>query len=265
MSTRLQYGTPWENTLEFPPTPATLNMLFDGEIAGLCVPDFISPEECNQLKQRSAEYDFEYYQNVSPRIEKFGITVFEFDRIGKRQYFEAVESANRTIAQITDGICSPLQRAIHWLQALSPGSTVTVAHEPDFGPYFAGLFRRIEQGTLIHVDFAPVEQPRWAVAQICSQLTLNIYLDAPKTDPGVVYVWQKQVHTDHQQFKISDSYGYDPEVVKGVPHATITPRAGMLMVINTRNFHQVLPSAGSRLAVSASVGQLQDKNLLLWS
>jgi hypothetical protein len=265
MSTRLQHAASWESTLESPPTPATLNMLFDGEIAGLCVPDFISPEECSRLKQRSAEYKFEDYQNVSPRIEKFGITVFEFDRIGKKQYFDAVESANRTIARITNGICSPLQRAIDWLLALSPGRTVTVAHEPGFGPYFAGLLRRIEQGTLIHVDFAPVEQPRWAVARICSQLTLNIYLDAPKTDPGIVYIWQKQVHAGHQRFKISDSYGYDPEVVKGVPYARITPRTGMLMVINTRNFHQVLPSAGSRLAVSASVGQLPDKNLLLWS
>lgn len=265
MSTRLQHATPWESTLEFPATPATLSMLFDGEIAGLCVPGFITPEECSQLKQRSAEYEFEDYSNVSPPIEKFGITVFEFDRIGKRQYFEAVEPANRTIAQITNGICSPLQRAIHWLQTLSPGRTVTVAYEPGFGPYFAGLFRRIEQGTLVHVDFAPVEQPRWAVAQICSQLTLNIYLDAPKINPGIVYVWQKQVQMEHQRFNISDSYGYEPEVVKGIPYAAITPRTGMLMAINTRNFHQVLPSAGSRLAVSVSVGQLPDKNLLLWS
>jgi hypothetical protein len=96
-------------------------------------------------------------------------------------------------------------------------------------------------------------------------LTFNLYLDVPKVDPGIVHVWQKQEHREDEKFKIPDSYGYRPEVVEDVPMATITPQVGMLMVINTRNFHQVLASGGTRLAVSSAVGQLPDKSLVLWS
>jgi hypothetical protein len=262
---QLQSAFSWHNTLDFPATPATLDMLFAGKIAGLCVPEFLTAEECANLKGMLEQYAFEDYLNVVPRIEKIGITVFEFDGIGKKEYFEAVEVANRRVAAITNGICSPLQRVINWLSTLSPNKKVNVAYEPGYGPYFAGIFRRVEEGTLVHVDFAPLEQPGWAVAQVCSQLTFNIYLDVPKVAPGIVHVWQKQEHWEDEKFKIPDSYGYTPEVVEDVPMATITPQVGMLMVINTRNFHQVLASTGTRLAVSSAVGQLPDKSLVLWS
>lgn len=260
-----QAAVSWKNTLDVPATPATLDMLLAGKIAGLCVPEFLTVEECASLKKMCEECEFEDYLNVVPRIEKIGITVFEFDGIGKQEYFDAVEHANSRVARITNGICCPLERVIHWLSSLCPNQRVHVAHEPGFGPYFAGLFRRIEQGTLIHVDFAPVEHPGWAVAQVCSQLTFNIYLDAPKVHPGIVHVWQKQVTPEDQRFKMPGSYGYQPQVVEDVPLATITPRVGMLMVINTRNFHQVLTSEGSRLAVSSAIGQLPNKSLVLWS
>src|SRR2546421_3274045 len=212
-ATQLQSAVRWEDTLQSPATPQILDMLFTGEIAGLCIPDFLTREECALLTKRSEECEFENYINVTPAIEKVGITVFEFDSIGKKEYFAAVESANRRIARITDGICSPLQRVLNWLSGLSPSRTVNVAYEPGFGPYFAGLIRKIERGTLIHVDFAPLEQPGWAVGQVCSQLTLNIYLDVPKVDPGIVHIWQKQGRPEHHPFKLPGSYGYRPEVV----------------------------------------------------
>jgi hypothetical protein len=257
--------TSWEDTLRLPATPDTLEMLFSGMIAGLCVPDFLTQEECAALKKRSEECEFKDYIDVVPRIARFGITVFEFDRIGKKEYFDAVEPANRIIREITNGLCCPLQRVITWLSALSTNRNVNVAYEPGFGPYFAGLFRRIEEGTLIHVDFAPIEQPGWAVAGVCSQLAFNIYLDAPKVDPGVVLLWQRQAQPEHEKFKIPGSYGYQQGVVEGAPVATITPQTGMLMVINTRNFHQVSPCTGSRLTVSSAIGQLPNRNLVLWS
>jgi hypothetical protein len=265
MATQLQIEVPWKDTLQLPATPKNLEMLLAGEIAGLCVPDFLTADECARLTRRSEECEFENYLNVTPPIEKVGITVFEFDAIGKKEYFDAVESANRRIARITDGICCPLQRVLDWLSSLSPNSKVSVAYEHGYGPYFAGLVRKIERGTLVHVDFAPLEQPGWAVAEVLSQLTLNIYLDTPKVDPGIVHIWRKQGRPEHDQYKVPGSYGYKPEVVDGVPFATITPQPGMLMVINTRNFHQVMASSGCRLAVSSAVGQLPDKNLVLWS
>lgn len=264
-ATAMQNAVSWQETLSFPTTPETLDLLFEGKIAGLCVPDFLTAKECKALADNAREYEFNSYLNVVPPIDKVGITVFEFDGIGKKSYFEAVAAATRSVSRITEDICCPLQRVIDWLSVLSPNRSVTVAEEPGFGPYFAGLFRRIEQGTLVHVDFAPMEQPGWSVAQVCSQLTFNVYLEVAGNDPGVVCVWDKQIQPEQRIYKIPGSYGYRPAVVDNVAFATITPRAGMLMVINTRNFHQVSPASGYRLAVSSAVGQLPNKNLVLWS
>src|SRR4051794_12093239 len=103
-STQARSAFSWEDSLQLPATPATLEMLFAGQIAGLCVPEFLTAKECTELKQRAGQYEFENYRNVVPGIEKVGITVFEFDQIGKKEYFAAVESANRRIARLTDGI-----------------------------------------------------------------------------------------------------------------------------------------------------------------
>jgi hypothetical protein len=265
ISNHSQYAVPWEGSTRLPVTSATLDMLFAGELAALCVPDFLTPEECAGLSKRVEECEFKDYLNVVPRIKKIGITVFEFDGIGKKHYFEEVESANHSIMRITADICSPLQRAIDWLANLSPNRKINIAHEPGLGLYFAGLARRIEEGTLIHVDFAPMEQPTWAVAQVQNQLAFNIYLDISRVSPGVVRIWQKHWQLEDQRFKIFDSYGYAAEVVGGIPSVTVTPRAGMMVLINTRNFHQVSETYGRRLTFSASVGQLSDKNLVVWS
>ncbi|HEX2327668.1 MAG TPA: hypothetical protein VHN74_03010 [Candidatus Angelobacter sp.] len=264
-ATAVQTISSWNDTLNLPASSETLNMLLSGTIAGLCVPQFLTLAECSALADNAREYEFNRYLNVVPRIDKVGITVFEFDQIGKSKYFEGVDAANRSISRITNGICSPLQRVLDWLSALAPHCTVGVANEPGYGAYFAGLLRRIEEGTLVHVDFAPMEQPGWSVAQVCSQLTFNLYLETPDRDPGVVCVWQKQLQPEHQIYKLGGSYGYDPAVVADAACATITPQTGMLMVINTRNFHQVSPAAGYRLAFSAAVGQLPNKDLVLWS
>jgi hypothetical protein len=142
---------------------------------------------------------------------------------------------------------------------------VSIAYELGFGPYFAGLVRRIENGTMVHVDFAPLEQPGWAVAQVRSQLVFNIFLEVPRVDPGVVKVWQKQCQPSDGQFKVTGAYGYSPDVVAGVPCATIAPQMGMIMLINTRNYHQVSEASGVRLTFSASVGLMPDNNVVLWS
>lgn len=255
----------WQDTLNSRPSASTLNMLFEGQIAGLCIPSFLTLDECTALKRRAEDLEFNDYKGVEPRIGHIGVTVFEYDSVGKKEYFEASREANKSIAQITQGICHPLERAMNWLRTLSSGKSVDIAFEEGYGVYFAGLLRRIENGTLVHVDFAPLEQPNWAVAQITSQLAFNIYLDVPKDDPGVVRIWQKRWSPPDQAYKLSSSYGYSPELVKDIPCAQITPATGMMMLINTMHFHQVSPAKGSRLALSAAVGRTRDDKILVWS
>lgn len=255
----------WENSVHSSPTPVILDKLLSGQIAGICVPGFLTRKECEDLNQRAEDLEFKDYLNVTPRIGRVGVTVFEYDSIGKPSYFEAVQQANRRIAQLTNGICNPLERVVDWLKTMSPRRQVGIAHEQNFGPYFAGLFRRIEEGTPVHVDFAPAEHPNWGVAQVTSQLAFNIYIQCPDAEPGVVHIWRKQWESQDEAQKISGSYGYPPNIVESVPSAEIVPQLGMLMVINTRNFHQVSPAAGVRMAISAAIGRMPNNDIVLWS
>ncbi len=255
----------WESSVHSSVTPPILDKLFSGQIAGICIPGFLTRKEAAALSQRAEDLEFKDYLNVSPRIGRVGITVFEYDSIGKPGYFEAVQQANRRIAHLTDGICNPLERVIAWLKTMSPRAQVGIAQEQNFGPYFAGLFRRIEEGTLIHVDYAAVEHPNWGVAQVTAQLAFNIYLKCPEAEPGLVHIWNKQWEPADESHKISGTYGYQPGVVENVPFAAIVPEPGMLMVINTKNFHQVSPAAGIRIAISAAIGRMPNGDIVLWS
>lgn len=255
----------WENTIEMTPTAETLALLFQGRIAGICVRNFLTPRECEALSHRATELEFKDYANVWPRIGRVGLTVFEHNAIGKSAYFQAVEHANKRIADIIRGIADPLTRVMDWFAKLLPNTQVNIAHEQGYGSYFAGLFRRIEEGTLIHVDFAPAEQPDWGVAGIVSQLSFNVYLESPAANPGVVHVWKKKWTPEDLIFKIPESYGYAEEVIANTAMADIVPEAGMLMIINSQNFHQVTPAGGVRLAVSAAVGRFPDGSIAFWS
>lgn len=255
----------WESTVHSSVTPALFDKLFSGQIAGICVPGFLNRKECEDLSQRTEELEFKDYLNVVPRIGRVGITVFEYDSIGKPAYFGAVQEANRRIGHITNGICNPLARVVDWLKTMSPRAQVGLAHEQDFGPYFAGLFRRIEEGTLVHVDFAPVEHPNWGVAQVTAQLAFNIYIKCADAEPGVVHIWKKQWEPQDEKQRISGTYGYVSNIVENVPSAAIVPQPGMLMVINTKNYHQVSPAAGVRIAISAAIGRMPNGDIVLWS
>jgi hypothetical protein len=106
---------PWSQTVHSAATAESLRSLLAGEIAGICVPDFLTSSECRELTARMKEVELAEYQNVSPPIGRLGITVFEYDCLGKGEYFKAVEWADRSTARITKGVVSPLDRVVGWL------------------------------------------------------------------------------------------------------------------------------------------------------
>ncbi|WP_256875070.1 hypothetical protein [Nostoc sp. C052] len=52
-----------------------------------------------------------------------------------------------------------------------------IASEPFYGSYYAGLIRKIEHGTQLHIDFAPLEQSGWEVCTITAQLSWTLLLE----------------------------------------------------------------------------------------
>ncbi len=255
----------WENSVAQNLNDSVLDALFEQKIAGLLLPSFLTDKLCDQLRDHLQALVEEHYANVYPPIARAGVTVFEYDEIGKATYFSHARREERRIREALKEMQYPLQMVLGWINSSIQSARVDVAEEDGFGPYFAGLIRRIESGTLIHVDYAPHEHPSWSVASVERQLAFNLYLDIPQGEPGLVTVWEKPWQREDTRFKQKDSYGYSPEVVNGVPCAVMRPQKGAVMLINTQLFHQVAPSSGTRLAVSGAIGRKRDGSLIAWS
>ena len=246
-------------------TAETLSALFEGSVLAIHIPNFAPLHEISCLAKRANDLEFKPYEQVWPLIDRVGITVFEFDgTTGKPGYFEAVPGASLHRENTTQGIFDPVKKIMHALASCTD-QTVQIAQEEGYGPYFAGLIRRIEAGTLIHIDYAPAEHPGWKVASVTAQLVWNLYLEITADKPGSIRVWNRQWHKADKQYKLADAYGYDPAVVAGANFVDISPSPGDLIVINSRNYHQVSPASGQRIAATSAIGRLPNGEIILWS
>ena len=228
------------------------------------IPGFATRTECASLVGQSNKLGFHPYQYVDPPIDRIGVTVFEYDKIGMASYFREAEIARRLQREIFASSFDPLARFISTVGANHPGS-VGIATDSRMGQYYAGLVRRIEAGTMLHIDFASAEQPDWQVASVRSQLAWNLYVDLDETGAGSTHVYNRPWTSALERFKIPDSYGYRHELLEGSQHFTYRPTLGDVLIFNTRNFHEVDRSNGNRVTVTSAMGLFDDGALKLWS
>lgn len=254
----------WLTTERRPLDAYSWRQLLRNEIALIVIPDFATREECTRLVRSAAKIGFELYDDVDPPIDRIGITVFEYDRLGAPKYFHDAKEAQAIQQAIFGRSFDPLQRLIRRISAVSE-QPVRVATDPVLGLYHAGLVRRIEQGTLLHIDFAPAEQPTWLVAGVRSQVTWNLYLALSSATPGCTHVYNREWSPPDERLKIPDTYGYDHRVVDGAARITYEPTVGDVYLFNTRNFHRVDASAGRRITFGSAIGEFDDGRIVLWS
>lgn len=238
--------------------------LVRNEIPAVVIRDFATPEECRRLLQYSEAIGFALYERVQPPIDRIGTTVFEHSGSSVSTYFAKAERARAIRDEIFAQSFSPLERLMGRLRK-AVGTPVSVAADPTHGSYYAGLIRRIENGTLLHIDYAPAEQSDWWVAQVEAQLAWNLYLELDPVDPGMTRVYNRAWVPADEEFKIPDSYGYERAVVEGVEPFVLQPTVGDVYVFNTRNFHEVAPSKGRRTTVTSAIGALPDGKIVFWS
>src|SRR5690349_231131 len=99
----------WENKQEYPLTKESLKMLWENRIPLIRIKDFATVQECESLDAQAQLFNFDSYQDVYPKIERIGITVFEYNRINKAAYFQAVERASHLRDLIMAASFNPLE------------------------------------------------------------------------------------------------------------------------------------------------------------
>lgn len=238
--------------------------LMENDIPYLRIPAAASAEECEALVAAATEIGFSAYRNVEPKINRIGLTAFEYNRFSEDQYFADVRSMNAVQQRIFARSFDPLQRMLGLVRDAT-GLPVRLARKDGVGDYYAGLVRRIEEGTLIHVDFAPGEQARWAeISDVRYQLAWNLYLRISEPGEGMTHVFDRQWREADDAWK-TGSYGYEPAVVAGAEEAVFAPVVGEIVLFNTRNYHYVEEIAGERVTFTSALGLLPSDEVVFWS
>ncbi|MBA2875584.1 2OG-Fe(II)-dependent halogenase WelO5 family protein [Thermaerobacillus caldiproteolyticus] len=248
-----------------------LDGLLKGEIGAVRIPNFLSNETCEQALKGIKNYGIDYYEGVYPKIGKIGITQFEhrFSKDKKKEYFKKAPKANRARESIFRDSGDLLRKVIDFVSEAWEFDVDIAVEEETGESYFAGLVRVMSRA-LIHIDWAgglDGLNPEWTIGKIHAQLAWNIYLQ-PSSAGGSTVVYQRQWRkSDEIYYKLKDSYGYDPEVVKNVDFVRIAPKQGELVFFNPQHYHEVQTTEGDteRITVSSFIGLMPNGNLVFWS
>jgi hypothetical protein len=241
----------------------TLFDLFNNFIPFIRVAHFAAVDECEAVVREACLNGFSPYSGVEPRIIRIGCTVFEYDSISKDSYFRDALTAKAVQERIFGASCNLVARMIKFI-ADQTGLTVGVAQDREGRFYYAGLIRRIEDGTLLHIDYAPAEQTDWSVCDVVAQLSWNVYLRISNRDDGHTHVFKRQWTSDDMAHR-EGSYGFKQSIVEGSAKATFKPQVGELILFNTKNYHRVDSTKGERVTVTSALGLMPNGQLVLWS
>lgn len=237
--------------------------LINNNIPLISIDDFATVEECESLAQQACVHGFDPYEGVEPRITRIGCTVFEHDAMNKEGYFAEAARMRLVQGRIFDASWNPIGRLIEYIVSRT-GIDVQIAQDAHGRPYYAGLIRRIEKGTLLHIDYAPIEQNQWSVCDVVAQLSWNLYLRISDSNAGHTHIYDRQWLPADMDYR-EGGYGFSKPVIAGAAQYTLRPMVGQLALFNTKNYHQVESTRGERIAVTSAIGMMPKGDLVLWS
>jgi hypothetical protein len=244
----------------------TRNNILDlalGNIPAIYIRSFINEATAASIRQVYSGLAHGYYKDVIPKIKKIGPTVFEHTFADRERYFAEARETGELFSSAMKDIGPPLRIFQRNLQEQC-GWRSQVASDHVFGEYFAGTLRSIEEGTPVHIDFAPHESPGWEmIGFVESQLAANVYLDVT-SEHGDLVIYDKFWTPDEERYRFKNRFGYDDATVRGKSCEVIKPTSGSMVLFNSRFFHRVEATWQRRLTYSFFCA-LHDGNVIHWS
>lgn len=250
-------------------TRESLFNLFEDKIPYIRLPRAVSPERCEKLAEACQSVGFEYYDDIHPPVGRIGVTQYEYRHRTKQEYFEAARSVERKHRQISEAADhDPLGDFVEDVRRL--GLSVRLAKESKLDlDYGSRLVRQIPMAKL-HMDFAALCAQGWDIGNVQQQVTLNLYLREPRVGGECMVfnkAWKLEDDETLDEVQPLSSYGYPAKLVEGVRSECIRPEQGDIVLFNTRNFHEVVPSSGpvTRLSLTTFFGRLKSDEIVFWS
>ena len=256
----------WIDQAERPLTRDNLRLLLDNRIAAIRMPGFASPEECAAFARAAKQGNMQHY-NVADRIGYIGMAQYQYRWTKTKQEFLGdVPQAQSDVEAVFAQSFNPLERLLDSLRA-AWAAPVDLAREGG-RPYFAGIIRSTSDRIDLHVDWAPVNSPDYAIGAIDGQLGWNFFAEELESG-GHTTVYNNPWDPVVEPGEIPKSYGLDRALTHGVPSFTYRATAGDVVIFNTRNPHEIAPGVakpgGSRVSIGSFIGRMPGGDLALWA
>jgi hypothetical protein len=262
---------PWASRDEPPLTRANFEALCDNRLPCLRIRGFASAAECEALVAAMDAIGLHRTYDV-PKLARppryVGIAQFEYRKRSKPEYFAEVEAAWREHdAVIARAGWNPVERMVDRLRALYPERRVSLAHEPGYGRYYAGIIRDTSGGGTLHADVAWYGASDYLIGSVVAQISWNLFATETTGAGGLTTVHNRPYRVAAIPGRRVEIEGFDRAYVAGAETHVYAPAKGDVVVFNSHNPHEWTAAVAGerRMGIGSYVGRLPDGNFVYWS
>lgn len=246
----------WIESKSYELTTENLQLLFEGRIPIIAVPEFLSKADCEAMLKNLATIGMKAYDGKP--VSRIGPSQIESHlQNEKAGYFAQVDQAFQDYRLLTAGVEDPVRRVMRLVERYT-GRKASIAQEEGFGSYYAGSFRGTHDVVELHADVQQVACPGWRVGESERQLSWNIYLNEP--GGGALHLFDRVYRPDDDRYAAFPRYKYDPKLVEGRREFICEMRTGQLVFFNAYFFHYVQKPKAERYSLSTFITRMPNED-----
>jgi len=250
--------------------------MFQGEVAGIRIPNLLSVEQCEQvvakLRSGTSSRGRRYRGDLNIGTVLNIPSHWEFAYVlnseaAWQDYFRKVPAMTRLRRKLFAGIGDPVDRLVNRF-GKAWGAGVHRARHPQFGKQlYLGLIR--SGAPKLHFDWAPFDLP--GGSEVVMQAGANVYLsNFPQGGDLKMYrtLGMNKGHSIASGEKVIGNYDLPHSLVEDVQSHTIRCGVGDFVIAPNRFLHEVTPGNApqeDRLTLSFHVAWVGNGTLALFS
>lgn len=250
--------------------------MFQGDVAAIRTPEFISPRECEKVVGKITEVaktkarQYETGLNIGTALDIDSHWEFEYTK--KRDsawvdYFKKVGPTTQLRRRLFAETGDPIGRAVRIFRQ-AWGAPVRRARHPHFNrSLYVGLLRT--GAPKLHFDWAPYDFP--ALKEVVMQAGANIYLSNFGVGGDLTMYRTYGMSKGNKEGsgeQVIGNYDMPHSLVEGVESCTVPCRVGDFVIAPNRFLHEVTQGDAAeqkRLVLSFHVAWMGDGSLTVFS
>lgn len=241
--------------------------LFQNRIPFIHIENFFNTPICDEVVRKFKT--FAYWQSYgfeeeAKGVKKFGVAQCDYEYLDKSGYFEEAKRTTEVQRKILEKHLNPIEKVCQMITRNSSIPAFRAYDNKYNAPYYAGIFRNLDGGAKLHIDFAKRDAIDWEISSVDAQITWNIFLN-DDFQGGETLVFNRPWIIQDERKRLENNYCYDEILVENTEYVKLAPRKGDLVIFNSRNYHKVLDSSADRLTVSSFLGLTKDRHIWAWS